>query len=345
MATENIDELLEKDDDTLVFPMNVHESLQSAGGLKKSEKTSIIISFWVVACLALAWFLAGWLRQIVPQHYVLVVILVEIALQLTVGNILVRWMFDERALAAELKGGNNLFARYFGIYREHIAGEDSPYPFDFIEFSDGSYGVYIQFLLGYNTTQASRATYAVNKEVQRIINRSGLSHRVIFMNEKFSNSSAAEELRKVVRNIEDPRLFSAYRDIVQGILTAANRESNVLCMTYVLYAKTTIQKEELTKTVNSILGAVKAEDTAYREVTTMSFDDIVEFYRIYYKLDILDMGLIRAHAGKKSMVSCALKLLRVYGKSGKVYNTPEMERLVSNVLEGSGLTQVNKGAK
>lgn len=341
ISVSQVDESAADGQDKLVFPLNVHESLAASSGLKKSEKTGIILSFWLLASGLLAWFLGGWLRQVIPAYYGWVVLAVEVVLQLTVGTFILRWALDERTLMSEMDGSNNSFAKFFGIYHEILSEEGSTYPFDVIEFNDGSYAVYIQFLMGYNTNQASAATYDVNKTIQQLINKSGMSHRILYCNERFGNSAAADNLRKVVAGIEDPRLFKAYRDIVQGILKTAEEESNVVCPTYVIFAKTQIQKEELTSLVTNILNTVKAEDTAYREVATLSYEDIVEFYRIYYKLDVLDMGLIRVHAVKKKSISCSLKLLKVYGKSGKSYTTADMKQLQTNILREHGLEQVN----
>lgn len=328
--------------DRLVFPINVHESLAVAGGLKKNEKAGIVLSFWLVLSGILAWFLAGWLRQVTPSHYVWIVLAVELVLQLTVGVFILRLVLDEGTLMAEASSDDNNFARYFGVYHEIVSHEGSTYPFDVMELVDGSYAVYLQFLLGYNTNRASRATYEVNRQVQFLINKSGMYHKVLYMNEKFSNSTAAANLRGTVAGVKDPRLFKVYRDIVQGVLNTANDESNVLCMTYVICAKTRIQKENLLPLVNSILSAVRSEDTAYREVATLSYPDVVELYRNYYKLDVLDMGLLRVSAVKKRSVACALKLMRVYGRSGKVYNTPDLKNLQTEILREHGLEPVNK---
>lgn len=335
----------EQSDDTsqqLVFPFNVHESLAASGGLKKGEKTSIVISFWIFGCVVLAWVLGGWLRQIAPSYYFWIIIGIEIVLQLTVGTFLLRWVLDERTLFSEMENSNNTFAKYFGIYHELISEQGAPYPFDVMEFTDGSHGVYIQLLLGYCTNQVSVATYEVNKAIQTMINKSGMSYEILYANERFGNSSAAEELRKTVKGVSDPRLFKVYRDVVQGILNIADEESNTLSTTYVINAKTRIQKEELVQLVTNILNLIAAEETVYREAVTLSYDDIVELYRTYYKLDVLDMGLIRVHAVQRKNISCALKLLKVYGKSGRVYSTQDMQKLKSDILKTHGLEQVNR---
>ena len=39
--------------DALTFPINVHESLQAASGMRKGEKVGIIVSFWLFGCFIL----------------------------------------------------------------------------------------------------------------------------------------------------------------------------------------------------------------------------------------------------------------------------------------------------
>lgn len=328
-------------EEQLIFPVNVHESLAASGSLKKNERNGIIISFWVFGCCLLAWFLAGFLRGITPRYYVILTIGVELLLQGTVGVMLLRIILDESTAAMELSKQNNSFARYFGVYHEIRAAEGTKYPFDVMEFADGSYGVYIQLLLGYNTDNISTTTYEINKLIQRTINKAGIEHRVLFSNERFSASKSAEKMRSTIAGISDPKLFAAYREVVQGLLETANAESNVVCATYILYAKTQIQKDELTRVVELITTAVNTADSVYREVNVLEYPEIVEFYRIYYKLDIIDMGLIRVHQVQKKRAVCPIKVLKVYGESGKIYSTDNFSKLQQAILDSDGLKQAN----
>lgn len=342
IITSGKSEVPNENEDTLIFPYNVHESLAAAGKMSQSEKAGLLMSFWLFGNGILAWVLAGWLRQITPEYYVWLVLGIELLLQLTIGAFLLRFLLDEQTLIAEMGGGDNTFSKFFSIYHEIVSTEGSTYPFDVIEFSDGSYGVYLQFLLGYNTNQQSHATYNANHTIQTLINKSGMAHRIFYMNENFSHSESAEWLRNTVAQVEDPKLFKGYREIVKGMLELAEDESNVVSATYIIYAKNRIEKEELPHLVNNIMLAVQAEETAYREVSVLSYDDIIEFYRSYYKLDVLDMGIVRVHAAQKKQVNCSVKLLRVYGKSGKVYTTSEFPKLRDNLMRDYGLQQINK---
>ena len=330
-------------EDRLIFPINVHESLQATKGLKPAEKNGLIISLWLTVSGIIGWFGAGWLRQITPEYYFLLTVLGELALQLTVGTFLLRILLDENSMANEMSKSDKSFAKYFGIYHERIAEEGSAYPCDVMEFSDGSYCAYIMLLLGYNTNQASKNTYAVNLAVQQMINKSGMPHRITYSNERFSNSDAAAGLRNIANNVADPTLFAPYRDIVMNLINKANTESNVVCSVYQIYAKTRIHKEDLGKLVENIVRLVNAEQTAYRACFALEYKEIAEFYRLYYKLNVLDMGLVRViTASNKKSVACPIKLVKVYGSSGKIYTTSDFGKIKHNLMTEYGLPQVNE---
>ena len=332
----------EADYQKLVFPINVYDSLKASGGLKKGEKTGIIISFWLFGCALLGWFLAGWLRTVMPNYYMWIVILLEVVLQLTVGVYILRFIMDERAMFSELDSEDQSFANYFKIYKEIKSEENMKYPFDLIEFDDGSYGVFIECRLGYNTQQRSTNTYYANKAVIDILNRNSFARKIIYHNEDFKSSQSAQDLRNILKGIRDPDLFEVYRDIVQNYLSIAEDESNVLCVTYVIYAQTRIQKDDIVATVNSILNVFEQEETVYRQVSVLKYEEIVEFLRHYYNLEILDMGEIRAYiAEKRNNINCPIHVMKLYGRSGKIYTREEFDRLGDEILSSGGLVAVN----
>lgn len=328
----------EEEQERLVFPINVYESLQASAGLKKGEKVGIMVAIWLFICGLIAWFLAGWLRTLVPQYYLWIVIGIEVLLQLTVGVYILRFALDERAVFQEMNNKDLSFATYFKIYREIKAEDGSKYPFDIIEFDDGSYGVFLECRLGHNTQQRSDSTYDANRIIVDILNKSGLPRKIFYNNEVFKNSQAAQDLRDLLKGIEDPNLFSAYRDIIQNYLKIAEDESNVVSMTYLIYAPTRIAKDELLPTMHQIFNALERDETVYREVSALSYEEIVEFLRHYYRLEVLDMGLIRANiAQRKSGFNCSVTVLKLYGQSGKIYANDEFKKLNAEVMKDFGL--------
>lgn len=323
--------------DELIYPINIHESLRVAGSMKTGEKTSIAVSFWIFGNGIAAWLLASWLRTVAPQHYILITVLILLLIQATLGVYLLGFILDERGMAAEMNQSDMLFTNYFNIYRELVEGEDSPYPFDVLEFTDGSHVVYLQCLLGYNTQEKSNGTYTANIEVEQMLNRAGFQYRKLFSNERFKGSIAAEQLLSTMKRAEDPRLFQAYRQVLMGLMDIAENESNVLCVTYVIHARTRIEKDDLVSVVNKALSILRRDNTVYREVNILNYDECVEFLRRAYNLDVLDMGLVRARQAVKKHANCSIRLLKLKGSSGKVYATKDNKRLQERILQDYGL--------
>lgn len=325
--------------DRLVFPLNVHESLKSSGGLKKGEKTGIIIAFWFFGCGILGWFLLSWLQTVLPKHYILITLLVELLLQLTVGVYLLRFILDERTMFQEIEKRDLSFAQYFRIYKEIVSSEGSLLPFDVLEFNDGSWGAFLQCRLGFNTNARSDNTYHANKEIVGILNKAGLPRKTYYHNEAFKTSQAAEDLRDILKGIQDPQLFTTYREVIQNYLDIAEDESNVLCVTHLIYAQTRVQKDEFIATMNSILNALTRHETVYREVSVLRYEDIVEFLRSYYRLEVVDMGLVRANIviNKKEFSAKSVHVLKLYSASGKIYTNKEFKQLRGEILKEGGL--------
>lgn len=339
-APERRDEMA--DMEKMIFPLNVHESLKSSGGLKKSEKTGIIIAMWLLACGIIGWFLMSWLQSIM-SHYILVTVIAELVLNLTVGVYLLRFILDEKAMFQEVEKRDLSFAQYFKIYRELRADDGSRLPFDVIEFNDGSYGAYIQLRLGFNTNVRSNNTFNSNHQFIETLNKAGLPHKTFYHNERFKASAAAEDLRQILNGIKDPKLFNSYRSLVQNYLAIADNESNVLCITHLIYAQTRIQKDEFVDTMNSLIAILERFETVYREITVLKYDDIVTFLQDYYKLDVLDMGLVRANIAltKRETAASSVHVLKLYSKSGKIYTNKEFKQLKAEILKQDGLEGVS----
>lgn len=320
----------------LIFPINVVSSLKAEANLKPSEKRGLIISFWVFGCVVLGWFLMSWLRN-VTTHYILLMCAVEILLNATVGVYLLRFLMDESTLQSELDEKADTFAQYFKIYRE-LTGPDNLLPFDALEMDDGSLAVYIQCRFGANTNNKSNNTYYTNKAITAILNKNNINHKIYYTNEDFKSSQEAVYLRESLVDCKDPVLFKNYREILQNYLNIANDDSNTICTTYMLLFQTRIQREEAPLIINSVMNEFNKTETVYREVKILDYQDIVEFLRQYYCLDVLDMGLVRASSViNKNLGSVSVEILKVYGKSGKIYASSSFKQLREDQIKSADI--------
>lgn len=327
------------DEEKLIFPINIYETVAGTSNINKEETHGLAIAVWFLASGIGGWLMAGWLRGLFPSHYLLLTLVLELIVQGTVGLNLFRLLFDEDELMAEMSGEGKSFANFFRVYRTIKAGESLyKYNFDVVEMGDGTYAVYLKYLYGANSDAKAKATYKANLEVEKLLSKYNLSSRTYTIRETFSYSRTAEEMRKSLSQISNKELFTAYRDIVTGILDDAEVESNVPMAVKVVFARTRAQMEDLKQAIARLLDSYTG--TVYRQVNPMPFDEVVEFLRTYYQLDYIDMGQVRSSVGTQKVAVCSTKVVRLYADSGKTYTMPEFKDMKQKLLKEHGLKGV-----
>lgn len=324
----------------MIFPLNIHQSLNASAGLQSNEKIGIAIGVWVIFCAFLTWILMSFIRNIIPTHYILVTICIIVILNLTIGVYLLRFLLDERSVLKEYeaKDGDS-FASYFRIYRDTQMSIDSKY--GIIEYDDGTQAAILRMRLGYNTNSKSNNTWMFNRDAFRIINDAGMPHREITVTEVFRQSDSSEFMRKQTNAISDPILKDAQKRIFKGIFDIAEKESNVPVMYVMIFATTQIMRDELYSVIKRLEKHYNAEQTCYRDIKFLNNDEILEFLRNYYKLEVMDMSLLRTKVTLNDIgksVSC--EVLRIYGTSGKNYNTDAMNDLIPSIIKNTGIRKV-----
>ena len=174
------------------------------------------------------------------------------------------------------------------------------------------------------------------------MNKRGYSNRVYHTTEVFSESDEARAMLRDLEKIQIPSLFKAQRDIVLKALQIAEDQSNVVCVTRLIYAKTRAQKEDFGRLIHDIVSILTANETVYRSVKILDYQKTLEFTRIYNKISILDMGLVRTVVAAAVGISCKIKLLKVYGESGKVYVTKDLSNMSNEIINEQGIAPVKK---
>ena len=318
-----------ENEDGLIFPINVHESLRASGGFKPGEKAGVILSLWVFFNVVLAWVVASFLRTITPQYYGWITFALIVILQLTVGVYILMWITDSSGITVE-SSNDTSFANYFRIYKNsEIILNDS---YSVLEYDDGSYGLFLQCRMGYNTDMKSKATWNANREIASLLLNYGMSYNIVYANEQFKSSKDCEALLNQLTRIEYGKLFEAQRDILQNLLDISEQQSNVQCFTVIIYASTQIQKDSLPSLIKKIETTFVTNDTCYRECKFLSGNEMLEFLQYYYGLEVLDMGMLRAVSSRtRGSSDGILKVVKLYNENGRVFsgNTDINEELIN----------------
>lgn len=322
-------------DEKLIFPHNVYDSLKAQNGIQPKEKMSMILSLDALICFVGGWYLAGFLRQYIPRYYLIVTIAIVVALHATIGVYILR-LFTDNSISSEMDNSYKGFDQYFGVYKEIRNTNGIPYNFDVVEMNDGSHVAYIQCLFGYNTQQRSLNTEAETRAVESILCKAGIKHTITYINEDFKGSSAASNMLKPLEGIQDAKLFDAYRSIVQHMVNVATEQSNSVSVVYAITAHTKILKEQFNTIIERIMKHLDNEFTAYREAKVLSYPEIVDFYRRYHKLSVIDMGQLNRKRNV-SDAAVSIKVLKVYLKDGTVKTSKDFVKLYEDIQKEQGV--------
>lgn len=329
------------DSDTMIFPLNVQASVSAKSALSDQEKLTIGITGWLFVCGIIGWLIISFLLQVIPEYAFLIGILILVFLNATVGVYLLRFLLDEKSVIKEYEASDGAsFASFFHIYRDTQLTLDNKY--GIIEYSDGTFATILRFRLGYNTNAFAANTWMYTRDAARIITSAGYTFKNITMTEDFKSSDTCKFMMDRLKNITSPELLRVQKEIIKGLIEEAEKYSNVPEMYMLIYAHTQIQKDELLHLITRLERHFVVEQTCFRDIKFLSNDEIIEFLRRYYELEVLDMSLLRAQKISLDMASTdRFSVLKLYAESGKIYTTEDMQTLNSRIIKNTKIRKVN----
>lgn len=332
----------ERDDsETMIFPLNVQSSVAAKSSLTEHEKITIGITGWLFVCGIIGWVLISFLLKIVPRYAFPIGISIIVFLNATVGVFLLRYLLDEKSVIKEYEASEGAsFASFFHIYRDTQLTLDNKY--GVIEYSDGTYAAVMRFRLGYNTNTFAENTWMYTRDAVRIIASAGYTCKQVTMTENFKNSDTCKFMLDRLWKISNPELRKVQKEIIKGLIENAEKYSNVPEMYLLIYAHTQIQKDDLLSLIQRLERHFIVEQTCFRDIKFLNNDEIIEFLRQYYELEVLDMSLLRAQKISADLsFGDSFPILKMYAESGKIYTTEDMDTLNKRIIKKTHIKKVN----
>lgn len=330
-----------EDSDTMIFPLNVQASVTAKSALSEHEKLTIGITGWLFACGIIGWLLISFLLKVIPDYAFPIGIIVLVFLNATLGVYLLRYLLDEKSVIKEYEASDGAsFSSFFHIYRDTQLTLDNKY--GIIEYSDGTFAAIMRFRLGYNTNTFAENTWMYTRDAVRLIISAGYTFKMITMTEDFKSSDTCKFMMDRLKNIKNPELLRVQKEIIKGLIENAEKQSNVPELYVLIYAHTQIQKDDLLSLINRLERHFVVEQTCFRDIKFLNNDEIIEFLRRYYELEVLDMSLLRAQKLSSDMAKTdSFSVLKLYSESGKVYTTEDMQTLNSRIINNTKIRKVN----
>ena len=200
----------------------------------------------------------------------------------------------------------------------------------------------MRFRLGYNTNTFAENTWMYTRDAVRLIISAGYTFKMITMTEDFKSSDTCKFMMDRLKNIKNPELLRVQKEIIKGLIENAEKQSNVPELYVLIYAHTQIQKDDLLSLINRLERHFVVEQTCFRDIKFLNNDEIIEFLRRYYELEVLDMSLLRAQKLSSDMAKTdSFSVLKLYSESGKVYTTEDMQTLNSRIINNTKIRKVN----
>ena len=310
----------------MIFPHDVNKYVSEQRRVAGENRTQLIIVLFVVGNFAAFLLL----------HYVVVGLLmlsgtvatvIQVVLLLIVGTIVFRFgIFDENEKRRESEGADSdTFARFMDIRKDNVdtfsVGKQQIHAF---EYSNGNVVAIMEFKFGANDAARSKATTILYQSVFHSILSYGFIARLIDSTENFRTSDELARHRARLNKISDPELRKNNFVITNAILDAGEKLCNVDIIYVMIQSRSLNQKDDLEPLVRELNRILENNATAFRHVRYLDTAGMLEFFRDFYKIDAIDLSMMKTIALSQDLNEDFANVVSVYsvaGRSGRVYRT------------------------
>lgn len=216
---------------------------------------------------------------------------------IAVGIFIFRFViFDEDAKLAEYDDrGNESFARFLNVR------SDVSHPFTFeketyniYEKLDGKPFVILEVSFGANDEMRARNMRAVFKSLARKCCDYNFTVQCSVLPENFSNNENYQNYLNVLNTIESQALRGTAVSIAQAVLEETESKCNVNQVYFTLTASTMADLYDMQRVLPQILDEMLHSRSAVRSCKALSLTEILEFYKRFYHVPVIDHNLLQS---------------------------------------------------
>lgn len=316
----------------MIFPQDVHKIIKNKSRIAGDNKVQLIIVLFVLGNVIGLFILSFLMSLISPTTPLSVTLTIHLVLVVIVGVFVFRFaIFDENAKKKEYQGQqSDSFTRYMYIRKDNITTIDDNV--SVFEYSDGSAVFAIELRFGSNDDIKASGTYDFYIKFLKLVALYGFESRVIVKSENFMTSSEFKRHQEVVNNVEDADMRKTMIAMDSVIMNMSRALSNVDVVYFLVRSIYSYQKSDLEMLLRNFTKLVSDSYTAFRSISFLKFDDLLELYRDFYGIEAIDLAMMKAISLSSDITedfSTIISVLSLKGESGKTYNIKNAESLVS----------------
>ena len=280
----------------MVFPLDVHRKVAETRKLVGQDRTAVLIQLFcfvnIICFFVLRFIFKSFLM--VSTKWAL---LTQVVLFLTLGIFFFRFViFREDEKVREYKGyESDSFAKFLYLRKDSEETLDiRQEKVSVFEYANGTATCTMCFKFGSNDDVRARNTRQVLDVIVGLIADYGFESRIVSSPEDFSNSIEFKQHVSVVNSVEDRVLAKVLRDVSKAVIDTSHAESNVDEIYLTIRTATNYQKYELEGLLKAIFKVLLENVTAFRSVSFLDMDELLEFYRYFYTIEAIDLAMMRA---------------------------------------------------
>jgi hypothetical protein len=310
----------------MVFPTDVYRRAVNSRKLLAQDKAAIITQLFIVGNIGCFFVLRFVFRNILGIGTGWAII-VQLILFISLGIFLFRFfIFKEDEKLQEQRGEeSDSFARFLYVKKDN---NEEKYikqkRVSVFEFTNGCVAATMMFKFGSNTDSVATSTRAVLEEIYSIICRYNFKFRTITGPEIFSESEEFKRHVKQINSIKNKKLSLHLRTISNASITIANNESNSDAFYLELESRIPGDKEQLEHILVEIIKLLQENITCFRSFEFLDINGLLEFYRYFYKIEAIDLAMLKAIDLSTAIDNDYSKLIQLYSlqaQDGKSYRT------------------------
>lgn len=312
----------------MIFPLDVNRVVVNSKKVAGDNRVQAIIAVCTLGSIFL-FFILDYVLNTILGLGMKVTITVFVVIVVSILIVVFRFLiFDEDSKRRELEGASSdSFAKYMwlraGTTTEVSVANEKATVF---EYTNGSFMCMLELRFGSNDDAKARATRRMNEKMLEIACSFGLETRIIDVPEDFRSSTEFQEHISLINALKDKQSARNVMIINDAIMEASYEQCNVDVVYFMIKTAGNYQKADLETALVRIFQMMRQNVTAYRSVHFLTAQELMEFYRLFYKIAAIDLSMMRTIelsqlvSGEFQNVVTVLQLQSV---SGKVYRSSD----------------------
>lgn len=308
----------------MIYPFDVHKRVQNSSRVSSEDIARFAFILFIIGSIIL-FFVLHFVYTTMLGLGMFWVVVTEIAVMSIIGSIVFRMLIfkEDEKLEEYQNQTTDTFAKYVYVRKDAETTLDVLNgKLTCFEYTNGSPFCVLQFKFGSNDNDKAPRTQAVLRGIFHICAENQLDFRTVDSVENFENSTEYANQVRRLNAIPDKKLAKHLLSVAQKALDTCKDNSMVSTLYLVIGATSNYKIGDLEAGLRQIFALILSKRSAFRSINALNFEQLMEFYRDFYGLEVMDLSMMRVIALAEDVntnYENVVSIYRLEATTGKVY--------------------------